>query len=284
MVRALVVVAFLSLGACGADRSTSSASPSTSSASSEFASEVKLAALLPAGAKPTGVTVSPEGKTYVLDPATGLYEVDARTAKLVFATTDLARFGADANLRFTDVAALGSERFAVTAENDGYVLDLHSSWLSGYFCYLPSVSPPPQIVSVSTQYRQAGIAVKERTESVAFSPDSLQLFAQPQTIRLDTGEVVGSELFVFPESGGQPNQVMAMTEPSFLAGGMLAVGGQNLLLGVHNRLFRAAPTGAPTLEHTFEAPLEIDGMARATDGNLLLLDGAGQRLLEVSGY
>src|SRR5450432_3413141 len=115
MVRALVVVAFLSLGACGADRSTSSAS-------SEFASEVKLAALLPAGAKPTGVTVSPEGKTYVLDPATGLYEVDARTAKLVFATTDLARFGADANLRFTDVAALGSERFAVTAENDGYVL------------------------------------------------------------------------------------------------------------------------------------------------------------------
>jgi hypothetical protein len=106
----------------------------------------------------------------------------------------------------------------------------------------------------------------------------------PQTIRLDTGEIVGSELFVFPESGGEPRQVTAMAQLSFLAGGMVAVGGQSLLLGAHGSLYRATSNGVPALVHTFASPLEISGMARATDGNLLLLDGAGQRLVEVRGY
>jgi hypothetical protein len=277
-----VFVVFLLLGGCGAEQGNPSPSPS-----SEFKSEVQLGALLPAGAQLTGVAVTPEGQTYVLDQRSGLYEIGKSTAKLVFATSDLAtRFGISPAPMFTDVAALGAERFALTAENDGFMLDLHGGTFTSYFCYLPAPGPssPPQVLSVSTQFRQAGIAVKERTESVAFSPDSLQLFAQPQTIRLDTGEVVGSELFVFPESGGQPTQVTAMAELGFLAGGMVAVGGQSLLLGAHDRLYRATATGLPTLLRDFEAPIEIVGMARADDGALLLLDGAGQRLLEVSGY
>jgi hypothetical protein len=43
--------------------------------------------------------------------------------------------------------------------------------------------------------------VKQRTESVAFNPNTRQLFAQPRTIRTDTGSVEGSEVFVFAEAG-----------------------------------------------------------------------------------
>ena len=36
-----------------------------------------------------------------------------------------------------------------------------------------------------------------------------------------------------------------------------------------------------TLRRTLTAPIEITGMARDIDGDVLLLDGAGRRLLEI---
>ena len=285
MNRKALLVGLLVIGGCGAE-STPPAGPPP-----EFAAEVKLASLLPAGAKLTGVAVTPEGQTFVLDQRSGLYQLGGLTPRLVFSLEDISsRLGITPAPDLTDVVALGDERFALTAENDGYMLDFHNMTFASYFCYLPAGPAPgaggPEVVSVSTQYRNAGIAVKQHTDAVAFNPDSRQLFAQPQTIRLDTGEVVGSELFAFPQGGGQPNQVTAMSQVGFLAGGMLGVAaaGQSLLLGTHSSLYRATASGAPAWLRAFETPVEIAGMARATNGNLLLLDSAGVRLLEVSGF
>src|SRR6185436_11730908 len=157
--RVLAPLFALLLGACAADRDRPRPEPAP-----EFVSELRLGGMLPADAKLTGVTVSPSGKTFVLDELSGLYEVGPSQAKLVFGRADLARLGADPSLAFTDVAALGEQRFALTAENDGFLLDLEANSFSSYFCYLPSVTPaepPPapgsnQVVSVSTGYRLQG--------------------------------------------------------------------------------------------------------------------------------
>lgn len=273
--------ALLLLSACAVD-------PDNGKAEGEFKSETKLGALLPAGAQLVGVTVSPEGKRYVLDRNSGLHEVSSARVTHVFRTSELAtRYGQTTALDLTDVAALGSDRFAITAENDGFLLDIYGGTFNSYFCYFPDLAPsgpgPVAPITISQGLRAQGVPVKERTESVAFSRDSLQLFAQPQTIRMDNNKVVGSELFIFTQAGGEPIRALRLPD-DFIAGGMVAVAGQTLLLGSHDKLYQLSPTGDLQLLHDFEAPIEITGMARDTDGDLLLLDSAGMRLLEVTGY
>lgn len=280
---------------CACDSVGPTMTGSSPPAPSEWKSETKLQAMLPKDAALVGVTVSPEGKRYVLDRKSGLYEVGTSTAKLVFATTDLAtRFGVRSDLELTDVVALGLEQFAVTAENDGFLLDLHNGTFASYFCYLPAAPPatgdpgvgtPPSTndgpMSISQRLAAQGIAVKQRTESVAFTSDGKFLFAQPRTVRMDTGETAGSEVFMFAESGGQPVQIRAIDDPNFVAGGMIAVNSQWLLLGQHNRIYALTSAGPMTLRRTFTAPIEITGMARDIDGDVIVLDGAGRRLLEI---
>ena len=224
MVRAhrwIAVAGLLALGACGAEQPT----PNPGAADSDFKSQIDLAPLLPADADVVGVTVSPEGQRYVLLGTGRLYLLKPSQATLVYATITPTEL--------TDVVALGDERFAATAEGVGFLLDVHNQTVSSYFCYLPDlpVADPTAPPSVSQTLRAAGVTVTERTESVAFNRDTLQLFAQPRTKRLDTGEVMGSELFVFSESGGQPIAVQSMPSLSFIAGGMVAVDGTRLLLG-----------------------------------------------------
>jgi len=281
--------ALLGIGACGTPDP-----PPQDPPASPFKSAIDLAPMLPPSADVVGVAVAPEGQRYVLDRNSGLYEIDAAGARSIFSTSDMAyAISLSAVGELTDVVALGSERFAITAVNDGYMLDLHNETLTSYFCYLPalpdpngdpgggSVVPP----SVSQTLRSQGIEVEERTESVAFSPDNLLLYAQPQTIRVDTGQVMGSELFVFSDGGGQPIQVQGMPSPSFIAGGMVAVDrGARLLLGIRNEIFALDPGTGPTRIRQFDPSIDISGLALDTNGDLLVLDRAGRRLLTTSLY
>lgn len=266
----VAIAGLLMAGACG-----TSEPPKTGD--SDFKSQINLAAMLPPTADVVGVTVSPEGKGYVLDRVSGLYLLeDVTRATLVFA--------APAGIELTDVVALGGERFAVTAENDGFMIDVHNQSFTSYFCYLPAIDPstvgPP---SVSQALRDAGVEVKERTESVAFNHNTLQLFAQPRTTRLDTGEVVGSELFIFSDGGGQPIAVRSMPSLSFVAGGMVAVDGARLLLGQGNQIYEIDDQGVgPSLRTQLaDSTINISGLALDTDGDLLVLDRANRRLLEM---
>jgi len=271
MTRVFGLALMLALGGCDIGGSSTEAGPTTS--------ELRG---LPADAQLVGVAITPNGKRYVLDQRSGLYRMEAAGAVLVFNTTGLA------GLEFTDIVALDDARFAVTAENDGFLFDVSTGSLSSYFCYLPSPrnpgaggggpSQPVVPISVSQTLQLAGIAVSQRTEAVAFNPNTGRLFAQPRTTRLDTGDIAGSELFVFEQAGGEPVSVFPL-ESGFVAKGMVAVA-DRLFLGSGSSLWEAALDGALTPVGEFDSSIDLGGMALAPDGMLWVLDGKGRRLVK----
>jgi hypothetical protein len=251
----------------------------------------RVLAGLPADAVLVGLAIQPDGGVYVLDQRSGLYEVSDQTTRLVFNTSGLG------GVTYTDVVALDDDTFALTAENDGFQLDLRTTELDSFFCYLPSPAEQPEPdpgqpaggsspggttlpVSISQRLQSEGIPVKQRTESVAFNTSSGQIFAQPQTTRLDSGAVAGSELFVFERSGGEPVQVLTL-EPSFVAGGMVTLPPDRLLLGAGNGLYELTLSGELSLRLSLADSVSIAGMARAPDGAIWVLDGASKRLLRL---
>jgi hypothetical protein len=263
-----------------------------------FTSETRLAPLLPAGARPVGITVSPEGKLYVLDQRSGLYEIAGRqSVRQVFATSDLdSRYGLSPALELTDVVAMAGGRFALTAPNDGFLLDPQAGTFASYFCYFPSnyEEPPGSGIitvgpglSVSQELGRAGVATAQRTEMVGLDATGQFLFAQPRTTRLDTGEVVGSELFTFTLAGGQPIQVRRFADSRFVATGMVsfyvppALEVARIVMASRHQLHEASPTADPRAIIGFDESIEITGLARDREGDLLVLDGAGLRILEL---
>ena len=263
--------------------------PAQPTPGAEWKAEVRLDGLLPAGAVPVGVAVDPLGRRYVLDRRSGLYQLDGQTAKLEVGSTELgALAGLGLDFELTDVAAYGRDFFVFTVENEGLVFDRRSRAITSRFCYLPApLGPPPPVdappPTVSQTLRMAGIEVKERTESVAFNRDNGLLLAQPRTVRMDTGVVAGSELFLFQPPGEQPVAHATFADPGFLAGGMVALGAR-VLLGSGDKIFQRAEYQLDPfiVVRDFAAPVEITGMARDLDGDLLVLDGAGRRLLKVA--
>ena len=263
-------------------------------------STVELRSMLPAEARPVGVAITPNGKRYVLDQRSGFYEVGSLSARLVLNVSGFS------GLELTDVVALDDNRFAFTAENDGFLFDLRTNDFVSYFCYLPSLPPEPMAgtgggpgvapvttpLSISQALELEGVQVKQRTESVAYNPDSLQLFAQPRTFRLDTGAIAGSELFVFDDGGGEPVRVEPMSSATYVAGGMATLPGDRLLLGARNRideLRRVIALDPDSLQselvpvRALDSAIDITGMARTPSGELWILDGAAQRLIRIDG-
>lgn len=271
MTKVFGLALLLALGGCDLGSTSAEAQQTT----------IELDAL-PADAPLVGVAITPNGTRYVLAQHAGLYRIDATAAVPVFNTSGLT------GIEFTDIVALSDDRFALTAENDGFLFDLSTGSLSSYFCYLPSPpqpgvngdgsSQPATPISVSQTLQLAGIAVSQRTEAVAFNPNTLQLFAQPRTTRLDTGGIAGSELFVFEQGGGEPTTVFPL-DTGFVAKGMVVVN-DRLFLGSGSSLWEAAPNGGLTRVAELDSSIDLSGMARAPDGTLWLLDGKGRRLLE----
>jgi hypothetical protein len=255
---------------CGAEAPAPAPAPGA-----DWKSNLSLGGLVPNDAELVGVTIAPDGARYVLDRRLGIYEVTDDKASLVWNTSGLGEF--------TDLVALDEQRLAVTAVNDGFLFDLKTHTFSSYFCYLPSLPPSGSTDpgSVSAQLQSQGIAVEQRTESVAFNAQTEQLFAQPQTTRLDTGAVAGSELFVFAPGGGQPIQVRALPS-EFVANGMVSLG-DRLILGANRTLYEATLDGQFNAVADLGAATQVSGLARAPNGSLWILDGLAKRLTKFEG-
>jgi hypothetical protein len=214
---------------------------------------------LPQGTKLTGVTRDPlDGTIYVLDPLVGIYQVGASEAALVFAVGSIVPEGGAPVGEFSDVAAMGAGRFALTVPNEGYLLDVNAGTMWSHFCYLPN-EPVAFTSSISLELEAQGIAVWQQTDSLAYDIFTGAIFAQPQTLGVNGNEVYGSELANFNELTGEPLGWLLLGTTVTRAGG-LALTLDEVLLGQGNSLqayYRGS--AAPHQTQVLDIP-EISGL------------------------
>lgn len=159
-----------------------------------------------ADSAPVGLSMTPDtGELVLIDARQGVYVLDGeRRFRRVAAANELyAQVQPDSE--FTDIAALGANRFAITALNDGFLLDLNDGSIRQHFCYVPGGLPGP------------GLFVQQ-TDSCAFDPRTQRIIAQPVTFATGNGEPVNAEVGTFPITGGEGNDWHPIGDVAFLAG------------------------------------------------------------------
>lgn len=166
-----------------------------------------------------GVTVHADtGERYLLEANRGLFKIDAEgVLTKILALEDFPQSEIAPASAFTDIAHLGGERFALTAMNDGFMLDLAAMTLQRHFCYLPDDLPLEDVYQL--------------TESVTFDPTTQLIFAQPQTVSTIDESVVASSLGNFASDSGVDLQWLDMGDVDYIAGGMAVTGFHELALG-----------------------------------------------------
>jgi hypothetical protein len=195
-----------------------------------------LSTRLPEGTVLTGVTRDPiDGSIYLVDPYVGIYHLKDAEAPLVFEVGSIVPEDGELVGEFSDVASMGFGRFALTVPNEGYLLDVEAGTMWRHFCYLPNEPAGPS-VSISLELEAQGIAVWQQTDSLAYDTFTGAIFAQPQTLGVDTNEVYGSELANFAELTGEPLNWLLLGPPITRAGG-LALTQDEVLLGQGSDLY-----------------------------------------------
>ncbi len=218
-----------------------------------------------------GLTISPDTqKRYALDSERGIFELGADgSLTLVLALEDFPSADESIQSEFTDIAAMGNNRFALTALNEGYMLDLNTNTLLRHFCYLPD------------DLEDTG--VYQMTHSVTFDAESGQIYAQPQTFSEIDNSLVASSIGRFAEGNGAEQQWFALPESSFVAGALSVNPEGNLLLGNGSNLNvfdLSSQTMGQSLSLRSFGIRDIKGMAiDAAADELLIVDGESDKLL-----
>ena len=229
------------------------------------------AALGSSNIDPVGVTVSPTtGEVFLLDANLGLYSVtESGIFRLVAGAATL--YVAAPISGYTDVASLGGGKFALTAMNDGYLLDLATNSIQQHFCYVPGFLFSPTNIP------------DQLTLSVAFDPITERILVQPLTLDAGTLNSINSEVGTFPLSGGVGRDWHPLLDPEFLAGAIAVDSTGMLWLGRGAELYRYDLT---TDTMTFDQRLdgypvtEIAGLAFDRD-RLLVVDAPSRSLLRI---
>jgi hypothetical protein len=229
---------------------------------------IDLRAAIGGDPTPTGVAVDPAGRRYVFDEDSGLYEVrDAALVKLLDRGA-MPDPGLPVRPPFTDLVALGDDRFAITAIGDGYHLDLAAGTMRPYFCYVPDELPP--------DYDQ-------RTDAVTYDRAAGLIYAQPRTFDVD-GNLLASQVASYSFQTGV-DQSWVSVDAAIAAGGMAMVPGiDGPVLGDRTRLLAVTPAGVVELADLADhGVLSVGGLAvDAAAGTLLVLDDANDRLVELA--
>jgi hypothetical protein len=245
---------------------------------SDPAGTVELAAALGVDSPEViGVTIDPvTGQRFVLDASAGLFALlEDGSAALVRSQDDFPTPDVPAVSTWTDFAALGNNRFAVTARSNGYLLDLVEDTMTQYFCYEPGFMP--------TQLEQL-------TEGVSFDQELGLLYAQPASYDVsgESGPVdqaVEAAIASYTIDGGQPVAWFGIEDIDFLAGGIAVDRDGSLLLGHGNQLHRFIPEGDGRLElvGVLEDIGRVDGLTvDPQTGTLHIIDGEFGRLVQVT--
>lgn len=201
----------------------------------------------------SGITVDDRGSRFLLTR-------DGRVEERVDGDW-LRRFHAPPGA-YHDLVHVREDRFAITARNMGFGLDLGARSLQPYFCYFPEPEvrdeePPPS--EKPTQ---------EIAYAVTYDAHNDFLVAQPQTSEEESGQPTFSELAVFDASDGTERLFRSLDAASFAAGGMFVLDsdaeGMELVLGEGTRLFVATfpdVTRRPILDLASLGVRDIRGLA-----------------------
>ena len=217
------------------------------------------------GAMVTGVTVNRDtGEIVVIDAAKGLFTITGQR----IADRSALSPGWEVE-SFTDVVSLGDGQFALTVRNDGLLFDANTGTTTQYFCYLPGWMDETFV---------------QLTNSLAFDEARGRLIAQPQTY--NNNEITDAEVAEFTLDGGQPTGWHRFKTADFSAGG-IAVDGDGLLMAQDSILYSYdygdnEPSALVDLNRL--GIDRVEGLALTTEGNLLLIDGEDQELVEIAGW
>ena len=215
-------------------------------------------------ASPVGITVTPDTQErYVLDEWHGLYKLGADgTAEQILGLAEFPIADIWPQSNWTDIAALGEGRFALTALSDGYILDVPGGTLMQHFCYEPG-------------WEEWTDTEVQLTASLGYDADTNSIVAQPQTqLRGEAGTTpLGAAVGVYDANlgGAAPESWYELTNASFLATGMAIESSESVLFVEENgSIYRfAMEDGAPTLLGTLQNTSRVGGAA--LDGDLLLI-------------
>ncbi|MCA9612636.1 MAG: hypothetical protein H6721_04335 [Sandaracinus sp.] len=187
--------------------------------------------------------------------------------------------------RYFDLAHIEGDRFAVTAPNMGYGLDLGTRFFTSYFCYFPEdesvrEEPPPTNEQPTEEIARA----------VAYDARNDFLFAQPQTREIGTGQATFSELAIFTAVDGTEQLFRNLGDASFAAGGMVVLDsddvGAELLLGRGTMLVHATfpeVTRRDVFDLRSLGVRDIRGLAIDREGGVLeVLDQRGDEAVLVT--
>jgi hypothetical protein len=183
--RSPIAVGLISLAACSAE----------GRAPVEPTSRLDLRAAMSTGdAAPVGLTLGENGARFVFDRDAGLLRVEGDTVTTVIDMASMPDPGPTAPIRppFTDIVAIAPDVFAITAVNDGYLLDTEAMTLTQHFCYLPGDEQGTPVVA------------SQRTDAIAYDAENGRIYAQP--ISYDAVDTfVGSQLAMYDATTGADN-------------------------------------------------------------------------------
>jgi hypothetical protein len=241
----------------------------------EPADSIDLAAAMGVeDASPVGITVTPDtGERYVLDQIHGLYRLgEDGTAEQVLSLAEFPEADVWPQSAWTDIAALGDGRFAITALADGYLLDIEAGTLMQHFCYEPG-------------WEEWGETEQQLTTSLGYDPETNSIIAQPQTqlVDMDGTTALGSAVGIYDASlgGDAPESWYELSDSSFLATGMAVESSESILLveadgTLHRYTMDAA---APVRLGKLQTTQSVGGAA--IDGNrFLVVDQGTDQLIE----
>ncbi len=218
-----------------------------------------------------GIAVDPSGQRFLFDERAGLYRLAADgSGFLVSSIASLPIPDVPVQPPFTDLVAVGPDRFAVTAIGDGFLLDVASHTMVQYFCYLPDDLPDDS---------------RQRTDALAFDGASDRIYAQPRTYSASDPD----QTVLFTQIAGYDRATGVDLEwheapPDLRAGGMVMLGGE-LVVGAGTRL-GVFDLAANHLERRDDLArfgvAAIEGLAFDPSADtLLVVDGPSQELVEI---
>lgn len=222
-----------------------------------------------------GVTVEPTSeRVLVLDGSRGIYELaDDGSVSLVWENNP-EDYGVFTGTPWTDIVALEDGVFALTTLSDGYLLDLNQNSLVQHFCYEPGWGEEPPLEPAAAQL----------TDAVAYDAQNDLIYAQPRTVTDNLVDVLDSNLALYDRNTGADLNWVQF-DVDYHAGAMAMVDQDHILLGVGSRvdLYTAGPNSVlPHMNLAEYGVQDIQGMAiHPRTGNLLVVDGASQTLVEV---